>query len=404
MIQILTHSGKEESLIGKEVVINRLHDAESLDMFDVNIIDLSDEKFWRCNNNQTNSINEIYDFISTSTMIVNSKTAANIILFPQNSRFCYDYWETCNKFQRARELKNMVKQMKEDILSSIYNPIQNIDIIYENTKTKVCESTLLAAFYFNIEPKKALTKSEKSHKPTTIQLDKIMLSTLKLNNYNELNSFLKAVGLIKDKQEIPEWMEDVKMFDDERQMEIIQENNRAIKVANDNITIAMDVINKNNEYKSILYTNGDELVKVVFEILEKMLGCNLSEFQDEKKEDFLFDINGNIFIGEIKGVNHNVKNENVSQLDVHYQGYFDEHEEVDPGNVKALLIMNHQKNKPLNQREKVHDQQIKLAERNKSLIVETMTLLKLFEKYLAGDITRERCIEILGSNVGLLKI
>lgn len=403
MIQVLTYSGDESALFGNNIKINKIHDAESLDSFSINIVSLQSRSIWFCRGNDTKSINDIDDLKSLAFMIKNSTHSHNIILLPQNEIFTYCTHFHSSKDWYKRELKNMIPNFKS-ILEQLYKPLSDIDIVYENTKTKIEDKELMSAFYFNGIKEDVLSKSVGSSKATTIGYGDVILSTLSIKSYEELVSFLRAINLIQDKSKAPKWMEDVKMFDDERQMEIIQENNRAIKVANDNITIAMDVINKNNEYKSILYTNGDELVKVVFEILEKMLGCNLSEFQDEKKEDFLFDINGNIFIGEIKGVNHNVKNENVSQLDVHYQGYFDEHEEVNPENVKALLIMNHQKNKPLNQREKVHDQQIKLAERNKSLIVETMTLLKLFEKYLAGDITRERCIEILGSNVGLLKI
>ena len=45
-----------------------------------------------------------------------------------------------------------------------------------------------------------------------------------------------------------------------------------------------------------------------------------------KKEDFNFEIDDKVFIGEIKGVTSNVKNANVSQLDTHVQNYIDEHE------------------------------------------------------------------------------
>ncbi len=130
----------------------------------------------------------------------------------------------------------------------------------------------------------------------------------------------------------------------------------------------------------------------------------ITMFEDVKKEDFCFEILGTTFIGEIKGVNHNVKNENISQLDVHYQSYFDEHEDVSPNDVKALLIMNHQKNKPITNREEVHEQQIKLAERNGSLIIETPVLLKLFEEYLRGNKTREECISLLREAQGLLEL
>ncbi len=173
-------------------------------------------------------------------------------------------------------------------------------------------------------------------------------------------------------------------------------------MANENISAAIERLNKNNEYKSILFTNGDELIKVVFEILEIMLGWDLSHFVDLKKEDFLFEMEDIVFIGEVKGVTSNVKNENVSQLEVHYQGYLEEHEEIDDKQVKALLIINHQRNKPLEQREPVHERQINLANKYESLIVETATLLRMFEKYLGGNLSREECLELLKTNKGIL--
>ena len=99
-----------------------------------------------------------------------------------------------------------------------------------------------------------------------------------------------------------------------------------------------------------------------------------------------------------------VKNENISQLDVHFQGYLDEHEEKDPNSVKALLIMNHQNNKAPKDREPVKDTQINLAKRNGSLIIETTVLLKLLEEYRSGKKTREMIINMIKNSSGLLKM
>ena len=193
------------------------------------------------------------------------------------------------------------------------------------------------------------------------------------------------------------------MFDDNTQLHIIKENNDMIKTAQENISNAMEVIDKNNRYKSILYTTGDKLVEVVFEILQEMLGCDLSEFTDKKKEDFKFTLGDKVFIGEIKGVTPNVKKANVSQLDVHVQEYMDDNDEQ-VENIIALLIIDHQRGKAIAEREKVHEEVIKLAERNGSLIVDTMALLRLFEQYTLNEKSREECIELLESNTGLLEI
>lgn len=101
-------------------------------------------------------------------------------------------------------------------------------------------------------------------------------------------------------------------------------------------------------------------------------------------------------------MNHNVKSENISQLDVHYQGYLDNND-IQPENVHALLIMNHQKNKPVADREPVHERQVNLAIRNESLIIDTYMLLKLFEKFKRNEIDQEECRNILKNNIGILK-
>ena len=131
----------------------------------------------------------------------------------------------------------------------------------------------------------------------------------------------------------------------------------------------------------------------------------MSNFKDEKKEDFLIISNEITFIGEIKGISTNVNNGNVSQLEVHYQGYIDQlTEEGKTENVKALLIINPSRTKPISERDLVHETQIKLAERNGSLIITTEQLLKTFEKLLQGDITPKQISERFKEEKGLFKL
>jgi len=140
-------------------------------------------------------------------------------------------------------------------------------------------------------------------------------------------------------------------------------------------------------------------------ILEIILECDLSQFIDEKREDFLIRIGKEVFIGEIKGVNTNIKNEYISQLDVHYHRYMDEIEdEPCEENVHALLIINPFRMKELKDREPVHESQIALAKRNNSLIIETKNLLKLLELFQKGILSSEDCINIFKSKTGLLSV
>lgn len=402
MIQMLTYSGKGEGYKGEHIIVNRIHDAQALDDFEINIINLRSEYIWYNKDLNNYSLECIDDLASLSTMIKSCKRTSVIILLPMNINYYYDEWN--GKYRKSKELKDMLTNVTFHILSKMHPLFRDLELAYENTRTRLSGREIAASFYFRNESQKILLYSDKSKKPTAIEYDQIIVTTLDLKSYADIMDYLLAIGLLDKNEDVPEWMEEIQMFDDVRQFEIIEQNNQVIRQANDAIAVAMESINKNKRYKSILYTSGGELVDVVFEILTEMLGCDLSGFEDKRKEDFLFDIDDHIFIGEIKGVNHNVKNENISQLEVHYQSYIDDNPDVEVGNISAILIINHQKSKSISNREPVHENQINLAKRNGSLIIETMTLLRLFEKYIGGEMTREQCVDILKSNTGLLQI
>ena len=73
----------------------------------------------------------------------------------------------------------------------------------------------------------------------------------------------------------------------------------------------------------MLTETGENLVEVVFEMLGKMLDCDLSEFVDVKREDFRIKLKDITFIGEIKCINTKVKSGNISQVENHCRIYED---------------------------------------------------------------------------------
>ena len=76
-------------------------------------------------------------------------------------------------------------------------------------------------------------------------------------------------------------------------------------------------------------------------MLEELFEYDLSVFIDEKHKDFLIKREDHTIIGEIKGINSNVKNENLSQLELHCQRCCDElQEEKRQENIKKILINN----------------------------------------------------------------
>lgn len=109
MIQILTYSGNNEEFTGNNVIINSIHDARSLDDFEINVIDLKDQQLWKSRSDTQVTINTIEDLKSLSLMIQHSDKSKIIILFPQNSIYQYDYWS--ETYREGKELKNMTSEL-----------------------------------------------------------------------------------------------------------------------------------------------------------------------------------------------------------------------------------------------------------------------------------------------------
>lgn len=387
------------------ITISKLNAPKSFDSYDINIISLQSESLWRFKRDYNNKLDCTNDLSSIKMMIEASKKAVNIIALPQNYMHCYNAFGP-NTYHSNCELKNEIQNLQLVLLAALIPEgfIRSFTLIYENSETTLNEKIFNSAFCFmkSINP---ITKSNSAEKATTMQLnDRLILTTLDLQSPGVmLDDFIKGIGLDKEPSEIPQWVNDYQFFDDAQQQELISQNQQKIADLQNTIDQAQEKINTNLNYKSILYTNGDELVGVVFDILEKALCCNLSDFVDERKEDFLIKKEDVTFIGEIKGITSNVKSEHISQLDVHYQSYSDYLQENNLSEtVKQLLIINPFRTQPLSERKSVHHKQIELAERNECLIITTETLLKIFEKFLKQEIASNEIIKIFKMKSGLL--
>lgn len=144
---------------------------------------------------------------------------------------------------------------------------------------------------------------------------------------------------------------------------------------------------KNDEYKSILYSAENQLVEVVKEILEELADVDLGSFVDVKNADIEFLIDDVPYVVEIKGTTSNVKLEHLSQLDRHAIEYCEKTGD-DLSSIKQLLIINHQRDKPLEDRENIHEKTKRYAEdKYIQLIIETKELIKDFEKFKKGEFT-----------------
>lgn len=406
-VQIISNSNLRH-LEAKEVSISQLSKPLSLDEFDVNIIDLSTDSLWRNIQGGLTSINSINDLISIRQMVERKAASTVMYVFPYNCLFYYSYnphYRNDNGYQQKKPIKDCLSEVSNVISKALPFSVNEPPMIYENTTTLINEVSYSASFYFE-DGYRSITKSNKSNKTTTIDYN----GTAFLTSLQILESSEKLMGFIRyllppnPHEEMPQWATEIKVLNDEDlsfQIDKAMEEIRQLELTIDEANAALY---QNARIKSILYTNSSELVEVVFTILEKLLACDLSEFVDEKKEDFQIKKDTFTLIGEIKGVTSNIKNEHISQVDVHYQGYMDKlAEEGISENVYQVLIMNPFRNKPLSEREPVHDTQIKLAERNGCLVIETITLLKLYEKFAAGDIDVPNCEKLFVEKTGLLK-
>lgn len=401
-IQVISYNSKSSTEKDK-IMFSPLNAPHALDDYEINIIDLSVSNMWTYTGSDIGYCDSGADFDTIHKMVKNKKRSIVIYSLPQNHTYRYNTQYTHSNYQKS--IKDILQSLTKHSIKRAVYPENNLpELAYERTCTSVAQLKYDADLYFDTSDS-VVTKSDKSEKATTILLsDCIYATTLKITASNEsLKQFIKTLFEKQEREVAPEWMRYVSFGDDEEQNNQIEKSRAEIEAAIAKIKTAEDKLAENAKYKSILYTNGDELVGVVFDILEKILACDLSAFVDDKKEDFLIKLPFCTFIGEIKGVTSNVKYEHISQVELHYRGYLDRLAESGASeNVKQLLIMNPFRTKALDKRDPVHMAQVELALRNGCLIIETNTLLRLYEKLCNGEVTVQKCIDVLSSKAGLL--
>ena len=378
---------------------------KSFDMFDINIIDLRSEHIYR--NKQSMkvvSVDCISDFLTINEMIANSKKTKFIFIYPKNINFLALY--EFGLYKISKRIKDIILYVSS--VFSVLNKELNYKFSFERTETKLSDNVNIAADFCFPERDdfEILLRSIDSDKVTCCKKDNLFLTTLDILTDEELQFFLEKVGLKASSNAVaPDWMNKVMLFDDAEQLKKIEENEVQIKSCQDSIAVSKDKLIENSRFKSILYTSGEDLVEVVKEIFSKIFDVDFSRFKDKKKEDFSFTFNDKIFIGEIKGVNQNIKTTNLAQLDLHFTNFIEEgSDDLDENNIHKLLVMNHQKDKDLKSRIPVDQQQIDMAKNKyESLIIETVELLEMYDKFTREEMTQEECFDLICQN-GILKV
>ena len=405
-IQLITYEPRDFAENSYDIEISNFNNLKALDNYDVNVFDLSNPSIWRSKSNEyvkpTGEIVISDDLKSIKTMIQNSKKTKILICLPQNIQYKRDYFRD-TKYYQLKDIISVFSNVIEQIISFV-----GVTLIYENNNTKIGKENINSSFYFYGEIFEKITVSNDSEKTTTIRHKSTTITELDILSDKKcelLVTYLNQVNLLVCKQEYPDWLYAYNFHDDEKQRNLIEQAKVQIKLQKEIIEKANDKLVENLKYKSILCTNSDQLVDVVFEILEYIFDISLSDFNDEKKEDFLFKKNNITFLGEIKGVTTNVKYEHISQLEVHYSKYLDKL--ADEGaieNIKKILIMDYERNRDVKERNEINQMQIDLATKNDTLIIDTVSLLKVYEKILDCSLTKTKVVDYITNNSGLIDI
>lgn len=378
-----------------DMVFNHLSSPQNFSDFDVNIIDLQYRDMWDCFIEQSGIRN--WNDLQSIKNIIPFHNKKVIVIFPMN--YYYNY---------QGSLKNQTKKLTDALTKIIVESRHNkLQLLYENTKTVCANSTFEASFSFEGPLIKTLTQAT-GNRATSISWSKnCILTTLNLFQENtNLQDYFIAVGLDECKKTpMPKWAEEIEYFDDREQKNIVQDSNNKIQQLKAKIINAEEKLEKNNYYKSILYESGNNLVKVVFDILEKILNCDLSDFKDKFQEDFAIKLDDITFVGEIKGISSNVKSSNITQAVNHMTIYKDGLQESGTEeNTKAILIVNSFRDRALSDREPIHDNQIKEANLYSCLIILTKDLLTLFEMFESSLVNVEKIRQNFKEQIGVFNI
>lgn len=402
-IQLITNDTNHLANYVNKMSINNFNNLKALDDYDINIFNLNSSEIWQ-NKSTTDSGPTVEmklssDFKSINKMISNSSKSINIICLPQNLNY---YWKHFSD-NHTIQLKDMIPMFLQQLKLLI--PIEKMDLVYENIKTIIGTYEVKASFYINDTNYDILTYSNNSNKTTTVRKERLIITTLEIinNNYDFLIDYLLKIGVMEKDTQYPEWLYKYNFNDDSTQNNNIEQAKEQIKIQKEIIETANKKLQENLHFKSILYSNSDDLVNVVFEILEYVFEISLSDFNDEKREDFLFKKDNITYLGEIKGVTSNVKYEHISQLEVHYSKYLDYLQDNNlEEKMKKILIINYERTKDILIRDSINDMQIQLAEKNNTLIIDTKSLLTIYEKLLNGIITKERVVDYIKNKSGLI--
>ena len=410
MIQIITNNLNKFKEFDKSLFcISKLDEFQSLDNYEITIIDISDESLWYNKEHNTLSIDKRNDFQSLKTAINGSNKSNIIIVFPQNTYYHYLYSYSNSTLSYGYQITLKIKDIKYNYIAIITKYLINMEqtnINYGKTYTKIGSERYQSDFSFTyVNNDDVMLKAENGNDITLIKKNRIFITTLKLEEENKICNLLHYIfpSAFSDNTEIPEWINEIDFYTDKKCKDDLSKLDEKISILKQQKKdIELNML-ENLKYKSILFETGNTLSKQINEMISKVFDYDMTQFKDIYEEDGLVKLDDITFIIETKGLNNEISGHNISDACNHliiYEDKLDENNITE--NAKCLFFVAYERNKPLNERTAIKDRIKKIAKANNTLIIDTRVFLNIFEDFLNKKITKEEIKELFIENNGIL--
>ena len=249
-IQLINYDGRNENDYSV-MECNSFGQAHSLDSYDLNIIDLTSSSIWlnHCYNKNFEKLEYDNDFQTLLTSVRHSSKTKFLYILPPNISFKTEYTSPISgrgkDFLARKQLKDIIRYLVYNLKKVIPT---DIDLYYEKTHTNLSGIRLSADFYLNSEmgenyydgynPPEDMVYSDGSEKLVFVSHGKYSLTTLQVKNNDELSVLVQNVLMDETEEEAPDWFQELHFFDDIKQDETIQIENRKIEESKDKIKIS----------------------------------------------------------------------------------------------------------------------------------------------------------------------
>ncbi|WP_107695431.1 hypothetical protein [Campylobacter concisus] len=256
--------------------ISTFEHPKSFDEFDINVIDLNSPNLWSFSPEYQKCTEAVYHLKTLKEIMENSKKSMSIILMPANTKV--SLLRSGGLTAQTILIKDIIKQINYELceLTLSYARLR-----YEISTTTINERNFYSDFIFdNVEEE--TIKWSNGGKSTIVKHNERLYSTTLLikNTTNDLEILISFIVSRFKKSDVPDWFNSLEYFDDaalkNKRSELLNMY-RQIKDIDRRI-------DKNNRFKSILYSNGDELIDVVKGILVDIFKLQDDHFIDVKKK------------------------------------------------------------------------------------------------------------------------